>query len=125
MKKCINKNSPVFVISIAAELTNMHPQTLRQYDKIGLVSPSRSSNKLRLYSIEDIDQLREIQKLSQDGITLAGIRHIFKLNKMISDLEDQVNSLAKEVKELKDKIGSSRSRIFVEGHGEIVRIPNR
>ena len=73
-------NEPIFVISRAAELAGMHPQTLRQYDRLGLVRPRRASGQGRRYSLRDIATLREIQRLSKDeGINLAGIRRILSL----------------------------------------------
>ena len=66
----------VYVISIAAELSGMHPQTLRQYDRIGLVSPGRASGRGRRYSLRDIASLRNIQRLVGDGINLAGIKRL-------------------------------------------------
>lgn len=74
-----DEDVPVYAISIAAQLSGMHPQTLRQYDRIGLVSPARVMGKNRLYSLRDIQRLREIAQLSSEGVTLAGIVRIFTL----------------------------------------------
>jgi MerR family transcriptional regulator/heat shock protein HspR len=71
----LTEETPVYVISVAAELSGLHPQTLRQYDRLGLVSPDRAAGRGRRYSARDIEQLREVQRLSQDeGINLAGIK---------------------------------------------------
>ena len=78
--------APVYVISVAAELAGMHAQTLRQYDRLGLVTPSRTGGGGRRYSPHDIRRLSEVQRLSQDGVSLAGIRRIF-------ELQDQVEAL--------------------------------
>jgi MerR family transcriptional regulator/heat shock protein HspR len=87
-------DAPVFVISVAATLAGMHPQTLRAYDRIGLVSPGRSSGRGRRYSARDIALLREVQRLSQDeGINLAGVKRIL-------ELEDQVQALQSRLVEL-------------------------
>jgi MerR family transcriptional regulator, heat shock protein HspR len=87
-------DAPVFVISVAATLAGMHPQTLRAYDRIGLVSPGRSSGRGRRYSARDIALLREVQRLSQDeGINLAGVKRIL-------ELEDQVQALQARLVEL-------------------------
>lgn len=75
---------PVFVISIAAELTGLHPQTLRTYDRLGLVSPGRSGGGGRRYSWRDVEQLREVARLTAQGIGLEGVRRILELE---SDLE--------------------------------------
>jgi len=85
---------PVYVISAAAELSGLHPQTLRQYDRLGLVSPDRTAGRGRRYSARDIELLREVQRLSQEeGVNLAGI-------KRIRELEDQVAALQAHVLEL-------------------------
>ena len=82
---------PVYAISIAAQLSGLHPQTLRQYDRLGLVSPARIMGKNRLYSLRDIHRLREIAQLSAEGVTLAGIVRIFTLE---AQLEATLQELA-------------------------------
>ena len=77
----------VYVISVAAELAGMHPQTLRQYDRLGLVSPARASGHGRRYSHRDVERLRRIQSLSQEGINLEGIRRILALEARVEELE--------------------------------------
>src|SRR3954470_20990225 len=73
-------DAPVFVISVAAQLAGMHPQTLRQYDRLGLVTPGRAPGRGRRYSARDVALLREVQRLSQDeGVSLAGIKRILEL----------------------------------------------
>ena len=72
----IEFDQPIFVISVAAELADMHPQTLRQYDRMGIVSPSRAPGKSRRYSQRDVTMLREVQRLSQEGVSLEGIKRI-------------------------------------------------
>ena len=80
-------DTPVFVISVAAELAGMHAQTLRQYDRLGLVSPSRTRGGGRRYSSRDVSLLREVQRLSQDGVSLPGIARILELEQRVADLE--------------------------------------
>ena len=80
-------DTPVFVISVAAELAGMHSQTLRQYDRLGLVSPSRTRGGGRRYSSRDVSLLREVQRLSQDGVSLPGIARILELEQRVADLE--------------------------------------
>ncbi len=76
----LSDETPVYVISVAAQLSGLHPQTLRQYDRLGLVSPGRTAGRGRLYSTRDIILLREVQRLSQEeGINLAGIKRILEL----------------------------------------------
>lgn len=87
----------VYVISIAAELSGMHAQTLRQYDRMGLVSPGRASGRGRRYSLRDIASLRNIQRLVGDGINLAGIKRIMELESAVADMAIEVAKLRTEV----------------------------
>ena len=89
----LDENTPIFAIAMASELAGMHPQTLRQYDRLGLVSPDRTAGKSRRYSMRDVAQLREIARLSAEGLNLEGIRRII-------GLENQVTALATRVREL-------------------------
>lgn len=72
-------DAPVFAISVAAQLSGLHPQTLRQYDRLGLVSPGRTGGRSRLYSLRDIARLREVVLLAEAGVNLEGIRRIMQL----------------------------------------------
>src|SRR5438105_15598686 len=93
-----DSTAAVFVISVAAELAGMHPQTLRQYDRLGLVSPDRTAGRGRRYSARDIEQLREVQRLSQDeGINLAGIKRIIELENQVAALQARVAELTAAV----------------------------
>ena len=84
-------SAPIYVISVAAELADMHPQTLRQYDRLGLVSPDRTAGRGRRYSARDIELLRTVQQLSQDeGINLAGIKRIIELENQVVALQQRV-----------------------------------
>jgi MerR family transcriptional regulator/heat shock protein HspR len=103
-------DSPVYVISVAAELSGLHPQTLRTYDRIGLVSPGRTSGRGRRYSMRDIVLLREIQRLSQDeGINLAGIKQILDLQREAETLRDEVVRLRALVEEMGNELESTRA----------------
>jgi len=87
-----------FLISVAAELAGMHAQTLRTYDRLGLVSPSRTSGGGRRYSERDVDLLRQVQRLSQDeGVNLAGIKRIIELTNQVEALQARLQELAEEV----------------------------
>lgn len=98
-------DTPVFVISVAAELSGLHPQTLRAYDRLGLVSPDRAVGRGRRYSARDIRQLREVQRLSQEeGINLAGIKRIL-------DLENQVTALQQRLAELRHELENAHAAI--------------
>ena len=104
-----DEDTPFFVISVAAQLSGLHAQTLRSYDRMGLVSPGRTSGGGRRYSMRDIVLLREVQRLSQDeGVNLAGIKRII-------DLESQVEALRARVHELLEEVElAERRRIAAE-----------
>jgi MerR family transcriptional regulator, heat shock protein HspR len=90
-----------FLISVAAELAGMHAQTLRTYDRLGLVSPQRSSGGGRRYSQRDVDLLREVQRLSQDeGVNLAGIKRIIELTNQVEALQSRLTEMADELNRL-------------------------
>ena len=91
--------APVYVISVAAQLTGLHAQTLRQYDRLGLVSPGRTAGGGRRYSSRDIAALREVQQLSALGIGLEGVRRIIELENQVTALRRRVSELTAEVDE--------------------------
>lgn len=92
----IDRDAPIFVISVAAQLAGLHPQTLRTYDRMGLVSPRRTSGRGRRYSPRDVAKLRTIQRLSQDeGINLQGIRRILDLESELEAVNEQVAELTR------------------------------
>ncbi|MGK2865800.1 MAG: heat shock protein transcriptional repressor HspR [Mycobacterium sp.] len=91
-----------FLISVAAELAGMHAQTLRTYDRLGLVSPQRSSGGGRRYSQHDVDLLREVQRLSQDeGVNLAGIKRIIELTNQVEALQSRIVELTAQVEQMR------------------------
>ena len=92
----------VYVISIASQLSGMHPQTLRQYDRMGLVSPGRASGRGRRYSLLDIASLRNIQRLVGEGINLAGIKRIMELESAVASMALEVAKLRTEVDALSE-----------------------
>lgn len=110
------EDAPVFAISKAAELADMHPQTLRQYDRLGLVVPQRTAGRGRRYSMRDVNQLIEIQRLSlEEGINLAGIKRILDLDAKVRALEARVELLTAQI--------NPGSRIFAAGaEGEVVSV---
>jgi MerR family transcriptional regulator/heat shock protein HspR len=90
--------SPVFVISVAAQLSGLHAQTLRSYDRLGLVSPGRSPGGGRRYSARDVALLREVQRLSQEeGVNLAGIKRIIELEQLVDELRARLAEMADEL----------------------------
>src|SRR6201996_7656590 len=93
-----------FLISVAARLAGMDAQTLRTYDRLGLVSPNRSSGGGRRYSQHDVDLLREVQRLSQDeGVNLAGIKRIIELTNQVEALQSRLKEMAEELDELRTR----------------------
>ena len=93
-----DEEMPVFVISVAAQLSGLHAQTLRSYDRLGLVSPGRTSGGGRRYSMRDIALLREVQRLSQsDGVNLAGIKRIIELENQVDALQARLAELTEEL----------------------------
>jgi MerR family transcriptional regulator/heat shock protein HspR len=91
-------DAKVLMISVAARLAGMHPQTLRQYDRLGLVQPGRASGGGRRYSARDVEMLREIQRLSQeDGVNLAGIKRIIGLEQFATGMQQRVQALEAEL----------------------------
>lgn len=108
----------VFVISVAAELAGMHAQTLRTYDRMGLVTPMRTRGGGRRYSRADVELLREIQHLSQEeGVNLAGIKAIIELGEENRNLKESLRKVKAENEQLKDQLRSGRPR------GELVHVP--
>jgi MerR family transcriptional regulator/heat shock protein HspR len=94
----LTDDTPIYVISVAAQLSGLHPQTLRQYDRMGLVSPGRTPGRGRRYSSREIFMLREVQRLSQDeGINLAGIKRILELEDEVAGLRARVVTLEAEL----------------------------
>ncbi|MFN8073868.1 MAG: helix-turn-helix transcriptional regulator [Kineosporiaceae bacterium] len=119
-----DETAPVFVISVAAQLAGMHPQTLRQYDRLGLVSPGRTAGRGRRYSARDIAMLREVQRLSQEeGVNLAGIKRILELTLENARLRDTLAAMQDELAEAHARLAAGR-RIFAAGpSGDIVAYP--
>lgn len=115
-----DEDAPVFAIAVAAELAGMHPQTLRQYDRIGLVVPGRTRGGSRRYSPRNIEQLREVAGLSADGMSLPAIARLL-------DLEDEVRMLRRRVIELEGALRAERQnrpgvRIFAAGATGVVPV---
>ena len=102
--RMIPEEEPCFVISVAARMVGMHAQTLRYYERMGIIAPSRSRGRIRLYSQADITRLRQIQRLINDlGVNLAGAEVILRLNKRIRQMEQEVEGLRTELQRLRDR----------------------
>ena len=98
-----DRNRPLYMISVAAELAGVHPQTLRIYEQKGLVSPQRTSGNTRMYSQADIDRLQLINELTSEGINLAGVIRILDLKGRLDERDDEIDSLHKRVRRLADR----------------------
>ncbi|HEU5110486.1 MAG TPA: helix-turn-helix transcriptional regulator [Micromonosporaceae bacterium] len=113
-----SSDAKVLIISVAARMAGMHPQTLRQYDRMGLVQPGRAAGGGRRYSVRDVAMLREIQRLSQeDGVNLAGIKRIIDLEQLAGDLQERLaeaeaalHEAYRRIAELEAAIGGAYAR---------------
>lgn len=118
----MDRFTPVFAIAAAAELAEMHPQTLRQYDRIGLVSPQRTRGNTRRYSLHDVARLREVARLSAEGLSLEGIRRVLELEDRVRDLEGHVRDLERALAE--ERLQRPDRRVFAAGSagGEVITL---
>lgn len=114
----LGPDDSVLVISVAAELSGLHAQTLRTYDRLGIVTPERTTGGGRRYSLRDVALLREVQRLSQDeGVNLAGIKRIMELTNQVDALRARMSELVEEVTELRRRARTSGRS------GELVHVP--
>jgi MerR family transcriptional regulator, heat shock protein HspR len=104
-------NAPLYVISVAAELTGLHPQTLRQYDRAGLVSPGRTGGGGRRYSLNDIEALRVVAELTSAGIGLEGVRRILQLENQVAALRARNAELSAQARELRNALEAAVSSL--------------
>lgn len=107
-KHSTDRDKPLYMISVAAELTGMHPQTLRVYEQKGLVTPGRSRGNTRLYSQADIDRLNFISQLTDEGINLAGVVRILDMRERQAEREAEIDELTRRVRELEDEVHELR-----------------
>lgn len=114
----IDENTPIFAISQAAELALMHPQTLREYDRLGLVSPSRTAGQSRRYTLRNIAQLREIAKLSAEGVSLAAIKRILELENQNAELKQRIRDLEQTL--ANELMNRPNARVFAAGAEGVV-----
>jgi MerR family transcriptional regulator/heat shock protein HspR len=120
----VDEAAPVFVISVAAQLAGMHPQTLRQYDRLGLVSPGRATGRGRRYSARDVATLREVQRLSQDdGVNLAGIKRILELEAEVDGLRERLHEVLEALAQAQQRLGVQRRVFAADPSGGIVAVP--
>jgi len=116
----LNETTPLFVISVAAELAGMHAQTLRQYDRLGLVSPTRTQGKSRRYTMQDVAKLREIANLSSQGVSLEGIRRVLDLVNENAELKNRVRDL--EIELANQVMSQPGNRVFAAGEQGVIRL---
>lgn len=105
-----DKNRPLYMISVAAELAGVHPQTLRIYEQKGLVTPQRTRGNTRMYSQADIDRLQLINDLTNEGINLAGVIRILDLKGRIDERDEEIDALHKRVRRLADRVHELETR---------------
>ncbi|MGN6254643.1 MAG: heat shock protein transcriptional repressor HspR [Solirubrobacterales bacterium] len=101
VKATFDEEQGVFMISVAAELAEMHPQTLRMYEQRGLIAPKRSPKNTRLYSQRDVERLRRIQRMTHEGLNLAGVETVLTLEAQVQKLRADVSRLRNRIAELK------------------------
>jgi MerR family transcriptional regulator/heat shock protein HspR len=118
-------DAKVLIISVAARLAGMHPQTLRQYDRLGLVQPGRAGGGGRRYSERDVALLREVQRLSQeDGVNLAGVKRIIGLEHLVGDLQQQVLELTAQLEAAYERIAQLEALSSPYAGRDLVRQEN-
>jgi MerR family transcriptional regulator, heat shock protein HspR len=111
----------VYMISVAAELADMHPQTLRIYESRGLITPQRSPKGTRLYSQEDVDRLRRIQELTSDlGMNLAGVERVFELEQELERMQRRMERLEREAEATRHKLEEEIERVRKSFKAELV-----
>lgn len=108
-----DRNRPVYMISIAAQLAGVHPQTLRMYEQKGLLTPQRTSGNTRMYSEADIERLNQINDLTAEGINLAGVIRILDLQGRLDDRDEEIDELHKRVRRLADRVHELETREHV------------
>ena len=99
-----NQDEPCYVISVAARMVGMHAQSLRYYERMGVLKPSRSQGRIRLYSVADVNRLRQIHRLIDDlGVNLAGAEVILRMNQRIQEMNEEMEALRRELQRLRDR----------------------
>ncbi|MCG7301345.1 MerR family transcriptional regulator [Brevibacterium sp. HMSC08F02] len=119
----IPADRPVYMISVAAELAGMHPQTLRQYDRLGLVTPQRSAGRGRRYSADDIEKLQLVQRLSQDdGINLEGIKRILRMREEIEAMRREQEAMRAEMDAMRRRLETAGRIFAAASSGDVVSL---
>jgi MerR family transcriptional regulator/heat shock protein HspR len=118
-----HESRPLFMISIAAELAEMHPQTLRMYERRGLIQPKRSTKHTRLYSLQDVERLRYIQRLTTDlGLNLAGVQRVLELEAQVDQLATEVETLQAHLRCLAQESRDEAERIHRSYRRELIPV---
>ena len=117
----IDSNRGVFMISVAAELAEMHPQTLRMYEARGLITPKRSPKNTRLYSQRDVERLRRIQQMtSEEGLNLAGVETVLEMEERVESMRAELEKMRRRTRELEREMAQEMDRVRRSLHTEIV-----
>lgn len=109
VKATLDEERGVFMISVAAELADMHPQTLRMYEQRGLIAPKRSPKNTRLYSQRDVERLRRIQEMTAHGLNLAGVETVLALEARVQKLRGEVERMRRRIEELEAEAGGTKT----------------
>jgi MerR family transcriptional regulator/heat shock protein HspR len=121
----IETDRGVFMISVAAQLANMHPQTLRMYEARGLIEPQRSPKGTRLYSQEDVDRLRRIQEMTAElGLNLAGVERVLRLEQEIESMHARIDELELEALQAQVRLAKELEEVRRSFRAELVPYPN-
>lgn len=119
-----DKMRPVFMISVAAELAEMHPQTLRMYERRGLICPQRSSKSTRLYSLDDVERLRRIQQLvAERGLNLAGVERVLEMEEQLAVLQRRLDELQADMERLAAQARLELEAVHRSYRKELVPLP--
>lgn len=112
----------LYIISVAAELAGVHPQTLRIYERKGLIEPQRTEGRSRRYSDRDIKLLQRIQELTNEGVGLAGVRRILDLEAELEDAQAEIGRLRDEVKQARREVGDAEARVHRQYRRDLVPV---
>jgi MerR family transcriptional regulator, heat shock protein HspR len=115
-----DQSRAVFMISVAAELADMHPQTLRMYEARGLITPQRSPKNTRLYSYEDVERLRRIQEMTEEGLNLAGVETVLALEEQIERMRSEIGRMRKRAAEMEKQMLDELERVRKSFRAELV-----
>jgi MerR family transcriptional regulator, heat shock protein HspR len=116
----IDEDRGVFMISVAAELAEMHPQTLRMYEARGLITPKRSPKNTRLYSQADVERLRRIQRMTNEGLNLAGVETVLELEQRVERMRTEMSRMRKRAAEMESRMAEELDRLRKSLGGELV-----